>query len=212
MNKEIEVACIVEETEAEGPGKRFGLWTQGCPIRCEHCCNPEYFKVGGGTKMSVPALFGQIVQAQKKHGIEGISVLGGEPMIQSEALAELFWLIKEFTNLTIMVYTGYYLAELSTGSRVSESGRDSAEDSRKELLQYIDLLVDGPYDHAQPDTARRWVGSQNQTTHFLTDAYQEDDPQFLEETTVEIRLVQRKDGKIKLQVNGYPWADHRRLF
>ena len=196
MFKTIEIACGVDETQAEGPGKRFGLWTQGCPIRCEHCCNPEYFKVGGGTKVSVPALFAKIVQAQKTHNIEGISVLGGEPMVQAESLAELFWLIKTFTNLTIMVYSGYVMRDIQD----------------KEALKYVDLLVDGPYDHAQPDTTRRWVGSKNQHQHFLTDAYDENDPQFLDETTVEIRIVKKENGKIKLQVNGYPWADHSRLF
>lgn len=196
MFKTIEIACVVDETQAEGPGKRFGLWTQGCPIRCEHCCNPEYFKVGGGTKVSVPALFAKIVQAQKTHNIEGISVLGGEPMVQAESLAELFWLIKTFTNLTIMVYSGYVMRDIQD----------------KEALKYVDLLVDGPYDHAQPDTTRRWVGSKNQHQHFLTDAYDENDPQFLDETTVEIRIVKKENGKIKLQVNGYPWADHSRLF
>ena len=47
----LSVAQIVPHTEAEGPGVRFALWFQGCPLRCPGCCNPEMLPFDGGTRM-----------------------------------------------------------------------------------------------------------------------------------------------------------------
>jgi anaerobic ribonucleoside-triphosphate reductase activating protein len=45
----LRVATIADDTEAEGPGRRWAIWLQGCPIRCAGCCNPEMFDERGGT-------------------------------------------------------------------------------------------------------------------------------------------------------------------
>ena len=57
------VAQMVPATEAEGPGRRFALWFQGCPLRCPGCCNPEFLPFRGGTPMPVAELVAQL-QAQ----------------------------------------------------------------------------------------------------------------------------------------------------
>jgi anaerobic ribonucleoside-triphosphate reductase activating protein len=76
----MQVAQIVPVTEAEGPGRRLALWFQGCPLRCPGCCNPEMLPFSGGTRMSVAEVLAQVEEAARDHGVEGVSLLGGEPL------------------------------------------------------------------------------------------------------------------------------------
>jgi anaerobic ribonucleoside-triphosphate reductase activating protein len=69
------------------------------------------------------------------------------------------------------------------------------------LLAFTDILVDGPYIRELPDNERRWIGSQNQRIHFLTDRYRFDE-QWRKKNTLEIRMV---GGEIS--VNGFPSKD-----
>src|SRR5439155_12091236 len=79
------VAC----TEAEGPGKRFALWFQGCPLRCPGCCNPEMLPFQGGDLLPVPAVAEAVRAAAAEHGLEGITLLGGEPLAHAAGGAAL---------------------------------------------------------------------------------------------------------------------------
>lgn len=189
----LSVATIAEDTEAEGPGRRWALWVQGCSIRCAACCNPEMFDPRRGEPMEIEVLAGQIAAAQAR-GVEGVSFLGGEPFEQAEPLGELAARAKQL-GMTVMVFSGYLLAEL-------QARPDAAR-----LLGLTDLLVDGPYDHTRPEPSppagRRWIGSANQTMHFLTAAYAESDPRMRAPNTIEIRL-----SKGGLRINGWPSADH----
>src|SRR5947199_7774729 len=96
MNREVPtsgtllaVAQIVPVTEAEGPGKRFALWFQGCPLRCPGCCNPEMLPFTGGTPMRLDEMIEQMRAAQKCADIEGITLLGGEPTAHASNAAAL---------------------------------------------------------------------------------------------------------------------------
>ena len=183
---QLRVAQMVADTEAEGPGKRFALWVQGCTLHCPGCCNPEMFAPDkGGTFVETSELAARIVATP---GIEGISVLGGEPFQQPEALAALCGLVRA-GGLSVMIYTGYTLAELK--SRPSAAG----------LLAQADLMVDGRYEQTRPESRRRWIGSSNQVMHFLTPRYSPDDPRFNTPNTIELRFE-----KGQLTINGWPQA------
>jgi anaerobic ribonucleoside-triphosphate reductase activating protein len=177
-------------TEAEGPGKRFALWFQGCPLRCPGCCNPEMLPFDGGQSIPVSELVNLIFDAQCQHGIEGITLLGGEPLAHASAGVALANAIRP-RNLTVMVFSGYTLEEI----------RDLPDPSVCELLRLTDILVDGPFERDKPDSQRRWIGSTNQRIHFLTNRYRADDPCWRKKNTLEIRLV---NGE--LSVNGFPAA------
>src|SRR5947199_9112677 len=81
----LRVAQIVPCTEAEGPGKRFALWFQGCPLRCPGCCNPEMLPFEGGTMMTVEEVVALLKQSVKGNGLEGITFLGGERLAHAGA-------------------------------------------------------------------------------------------------------------------------------
>lgn len=183
------MALISQDTEAEGPGRRWAAWLQGCPIRCPGCCNPEMFDERGGAPMAIDELAAQL-DAAAARGVEGITLLGGEPFAQARGAAELARAARE-RGLTVMVFTGYTRAELAL--------RDDAA----ALLALTDLLVDGPYDRDRPEPppplGRRWIGSTNQVMHYLTSAYSADEPRMRDANTVELHW---RDGR--LLVNGWP--------
>src|SRR5262245_31872921 len=85
-NTVLNVRQIIPCTEAEGPGRRFALWFQGCPLRCPGCCNPEMLPFDGGQTMMVSEVLGQI---EATEGIEGITLLGGEPLAHAPGAAAL---------------------------------------------------------------------------------------------------------------------------
>src|SRR5678815_3097266 len=82
----LRVATFVDDTEAEGPGRRFALWVQGCAIRCAGCCNPEMFAHERGTPMTIADVLARLAAAP---GVDGVTLLGGEPFEQAGELAEL---------------------------------------------------------------------------------------------------------------------------
>ena len=165
----VRVASVIDETLAEGPGKRFAVWVQGCSLRCPGCCNPHFFEASGGAWNSVEALLERMGRARARScesrdsmRLEGITLLGGEPFEQAAALAELSRGARAL-GLSAMAFSGYTLEELQSAD---------APDGSAELLQQLDLLVDGRYQQELPERARRWAGSTNQRFHFLTARYQ----------------------------------------
>ena len=183
----LQVAQIVPCTEAEGPGRRFALWFQGCPLRCPGCCNPEFIPFAGGEAMTLADVLRQLDDARGQ-GIEGITLLGGEPLAHPAGAAALARAARE-RGLTVMVFSGYTI----------EDARAKADPGVDAVLTHTDILVDGPYVREQPDTTRRWIGSTNQRIHFLSERYRADDPCWRERNTLEIRV--RGDT---VSVNGFP--------
>ena len=180
---QLRIAQLVADTEAEGPGRRFALWVQGCTIRCPGCCNPEMF---GADKGRVEDSATLAAQALAIPGLEGVSLLGGEPAEQPDAVADFCERVRA-GGLSVMLYSGYTLAELKGRPGVAR------------LLEAVDLLVDGRYEQSLPEKKRRWLGSSNQQLHFISPRYSEGDPRFLTGNTLELRLT--REG---LTINGWP--------
>jgi anaerobic ribonucleoside-triphosphate reductase activating protein len=184
----LRVAQMIPDTEAEGPGRRFALWVQGCSLHCPGCCNPEMFAPNrGGEVLDARDVAARILATP---GIEGLSVLGGEPFEQPRAVAEVCRAVRA-AGRTVMVYSGYTLDEL----RAKRSPDVDA------LLAETDLLVDGRFEQGNPESKRRWLGSANQRLHFLTPRFRPDDPRFATPNTVELRL---EGGRVT--INGWPAA------
>lgn len=184
MSKSLNVALIVPRTEAEGPGHRFALWVQGCHFRCSGCCNPHMLPFTPAAVTPVEEVLAQFLATDT----EGLSLLGGEPFEQAEGLAELAKGAKR-AGRSVMVFTGYTLEELEA----------KCDPSTQELLDHVDLLVDGRYDASQRTLSRRWIGSDNQRMHFLTAHYNPLDARFHDGNHLEIHM---RNGQIT--VNGWP--------
>jgi anaerobic ribonucleoside-triphosphate reductase activating protein len=182
------IAQVIPCTEAEGPGSRFAIWFQGCPLRCPGCCNPEFLPFKGGESWTLSRMKDSIAEAQEKQQIEGISLLGGEPFAHAKPAAAIARFAQE-RGLSVMIYSGYLIEEL----------RQRPEPEVAQLLGDTDLLVDGPYIREQPETARRWIGSRNQRVHFFSDRYDPKDPCWQQKNTLEVRL----EGQ-QIVINGFP--------
>ncbi|MFM8272857.1 MAG: 4Fe-4S single cluster domain-containing protein [Gemmata sp.] len=186
----MQIAQVVPCTEAEGPGKRFALWFQGCPLRCPGCCNPEFIPFKGGETKALSEMVTRVQQARDESGIEGITLLGGEPTAHPVAAAALAKAARGL-GLSVVTFTGFTLEQHQT----------QADPAVLELIALTDILVDGPYLRELPDTERRWIGSTNQRIHFLTPRYSYD-AQWRKRNTLEIRVVGRE-----ISVNGFPAAN-----
>ncbi|MEZ4449777.1 MAG: 4Fe-4S single cluster domain-containing protein [Nannocystaceae bacterium] len=151
-------------TASEGPHDRYALWVQGCTLACPGCCNPELFDPAGGEAMAVDELAAEVLAAGRAAAIEGLTVIGGEPLQQAEALLELGARVRG-GGLGVIVFTGY------------ERGEVDAIAGPAALAAAVDTLVCGRFDARRREPARggrRFLGSQNQTLVHLSGRY--DDP------------------------------------
>lgn len=155
MTDTIRVHNLVRRTKVLGPGERFALWLQGCNRSCKGCMSQSSRPLEGGRLASISRLRRLILSQQ---GLEGITVSGGEPFLQPEALCTL---LEGLGELGVIVYTGFTLEQL-------QAMKDPWVD--KLLQQHIDLLIDGPYIEEQND-GKSLKGSANQRLFFLTDRY-----------------------------------------
>src|SRR5438309_3029910 len=106
----LQVAQIVACTEAEGPGRRFALWFQGCPLRCPGCCNPEMLPFTGGLARPLAGLLADLRRARDEYAVEGVTLLGGEPLAHATGAAALARGAQDL-GLSVMVFSGYTLEE-----------------------------------------------------------------------------------------------------
>ena len=147
-SQKIRVCGIEPESIVDGPGFRYVLFVQGCPHHCHGCHNPESWAFDAGYDMTVNEIFEDICG---RPWLRGVTFSGGEPFEQVPALLDLAKNIKG-AGLTLMSYSGYTLEEL-------EARHDKATD---ELLEMLDILVDGRYDEKLRNLTLVYCGSENQ--------------------------------------------------
>lgn len=185
----LNLASIRLCTESEGPGKRFAIWVQGCEKRCLGCCNPGMQEMRKKIVVDTKDLIELIHSTISCDGIEGLSFIGGEPILQAEGLSEVAeW--AHSVGLTVLVFTGYLYDELKA----------MENESVNKLLTYTDLLVDGTFLQEEYDTERDWIGSKNQKIYFLSDAYKTGVEYEKHEHKMEV-LISEKD----ILINGWPY-------
>ena len=186
----LNLASRLPYTEAEGPGRRAALWVQGCNKRCRGCCNPAYLQLAERELVSASSVLDWLRNAHHAHDLEGVTFLGGEPMLQAQGLAFVAQGAQSL-GLSVMVFSGYTKSELDV---LRLPGAD-------QLLRYTDVLVDGPFEANLPEQSRRWVGSTNQQFNYLTERYDariESGDRL--DRVLEIRL--KTDGTVF--INGWP--------
>ena len=143
----LDLAGILEDSIVDGPGIRTTFFAQGCPHRCPGCHNPETWDFGCGTPMAEETIV-DIVRSNPL--CRGVTFSGGEPFAQSESFAKLARLLKAL-GYEVASYSGYTFEELLEGSQ-----------AQKELLQSIDILIDGPFRMEERSLELVFRGSKNQ--------------------------------------------------
>lgn len=156
----LNIAQLCPETSSLGPGRRFVVWVQGCPFTCKGCVSPGWIPIKPASVVPVEELAQQIVAAE---GLEGLTISGGEPMLQAAGLARLLTLVREVKpHLSTIAFSGFTLARLRAMA-TDDPGINS-------LLGRLDVLIDGLYVR-ELDDGRGLRGSSNQRVHFLTERY-----------------------------------------
>lgn len=133
---------------SNGPGVRVAIFLQGCSFNCKECFNPETHDFNGGLEFNQDVVNKVLELANKDH-IAGLSILGGEPMHPKniEATKMLAKAFKEkYPDKTVWVWSGFLF--------------DNLKD--KDVLNYIDVLVDGQFVDELRDPTLHWKGSSNQ--------------------------------------------------
>ncbi|OAB56278.1 radical SAM protein [Phormidium willei BDU 130791] len=128
----INIMGYVDESEVNGPGKRAVIWVQGCLRECPGCFNPSSWSFKANQLISVDGLVERVTSNALN---EGVTFSGGEPFWQAPALAELARRLKA-QGLTVMSFSGFTLEELRS---------PTAPPGASDLLEQLDLLIDGPY-------------------------------------------------------------------
>lgn len=159
MSVPLRVHRLIERARANGPGLRAALWVQGCTLGCPGCFNPETHAFGVGEEVSAAELARRIVAIP---GIEGVSILGGEPLQQRRGVLALLESVRAAGGLSVLLFTGFTLEEVR---RMPEGGR---------IISLVDVLLAGRYDRAQRH-ARGLRGSRNKTVTFVTGRYTQAD-------------------------------------
>lgn len=134
---------------ADGPGVRVSIFTQGCSFNCKNCFNQETHDFNGGKEFNDETL-NHILDLCNNEHIEGLSILGGEPMHPQniEGTTKLAKAFKEkYPNKSLWAWSGY-----SFDNDLKE----------KEVAKYLDVIVDGRYEDDLRNPKLKWKGSENQ--------------------------------------------------
>lgn len=140
---------------SNGPGVRVSIFMQGCEFHCPGCFNPETHSFTGGKEFN-DQMIEKIIDLANNDYIEGLSILGGEALHPRniEGTTKLAKLFKEkYPNKSIWLWTGYLF------------DKDLHD---KEILKYLDVIVDGTFQEKLSSPLLKWRGSSNQRVIDVT--------------------------------------------
>lgn len=137
------LAGIIRDSVVDGEGVRDVIFVQGCSHRCQGCHNPGTWKYDGGTQWTTKAIMNELSTSSND-----ITISGGEPLDQFDALCRLLEVIKQDTTKKVWLYTGYTF-------NVNKSWVH-------EIEGLVDVVVDGEYVEELRDPSLRFRGSSNQ--------------------------------------------------
>ncbi|MBD2412206.1 radical SAM protein [Nostoc calcicola FACHB-389] len=154
----LNIMGYVDESEVNGPGCRAVIWVQGCPRECPGCFNPDSWSFEANQLVAVDTLAENILSNPRN---TGVTFSGGEPFWQAPTLASLARKIKA-AGLNVMSFTGFTLKQLQS---------ESAPPGSQELLEQLDILIDGPFVQSLAiNSPTSPVSSSNQRIHIFNAA------------------------------------------
>ena len=159
-------ASIREMDISNGQGLGVSLFVQGCYFHCKNCFNSETWDFNDGKEWT-NEIKEKFLKLINRDYIERVTILGGEPLVDQN-VEDVLDLVKEirekFPNKKIWIYTGYkwkaILYPVVTDDFNPE--RDRILQIRRDILNYIDVLVDEKFEDDKKDLTLKWKGSSNQ--------------------------------------------------
>lgn len=153
----LRVAGIVRESIVDGDGIRYVLFLQGCKHGCKGCHNPETWNFDGGNEREQSDILEEILENPL---IDGVTFSGGDPLFQA---SELINIVKELhdKDINMWLYTGFVFEDFILFKNNCCKNELVTRDMI-ELLQYIDVVVDGPFEIDNKSFDCKFRGSKNQ--------------------------------------------------
>lgn len=177
-------APIQIDSVVDGEGIRAVIWTQGCPHNCLGCHNPGTHDFKGGYLEDIETLKKEIDSLE---GQDGITFSGGDPLMQIDACLELAKYSKK-RGLNVWCYTGFTFEQLLIMSKTNNA--------LVELLNNIDVLVDGKFDLAKKSFEAPFRGSTNQRVLDCKESIKQQMPIEIEEYIYYENSVEKKEKDI----------------
>ncbi|MBP0028995.1 4Fe-4S single cluster domain-containing protein [Roseofilum sp. Guam] len=156
----LNIMGYVDESEVNGPGCRAVVWVQGCTRTCSGCFNPASWSFEINQLISIDTLAEKIASNPRN---QGVTFSGGEPFWQAPGLANLARQLKA-KGFNIMSFTGFTVEQLRA---------KGAPEGAQELLDQLDILIDGPYiESLAIHSPTSPVSSSNQRVHILNPEFE----------------------------------------
>ncbi|MBL4796928.1 MAG: radical SAM protein [Oleispira sp.] len=166
-----------------GPGKRFVVWFQGCALACNGCWNKEMWSFKDKLLVQREQLLDRILNTSN---IQGVTFLGGEPLHQSSNLWWLIRKIREHSDLTIFLFTGYEQEELESQNNFSN------------ILEFCDIVTLGRYQEDSRNTNQQWIGSDNQSVLYPDNSREAGQPENINQVEIII------EDNESIRILGFP--------
>ena len=179
---------VLPRSVANGPGERFTIWSQGCALACPGCFNPETHTTGAGAARTVGELVDEVLA--EVPGIEGVTLTGGEPLEQPEAVAAFCVELRARADLGVIVLTGFTRAEIE------------ADSARAAAVAAADLVVAGRFNQRRK-VAAGLRGSANKVYWDRTGRYAPSDLG----AVPEMEVIIGRDGMVTVTGMAAPGKD-----
>ena len=163
-----------------GPGRRLGLWFQGCDIHCDGCIAPELQDFNEKYSVPIAELMSEVSPVLSE--ASGITISGGEPTCQLEALLSLLEHFNRIGTDDILLYTGRKIGEIPA-----------------DVLELVSAVIDGSFVKGDV-TPAKWKGSENQTLTILREEFRSIYEQWQEDNTRNVQLVSKGDEKFLIGI------------
>lgn len=174
----IRLHSLVDRSRANGPGQRAVLWTAGCSLKCPSCFNPETHDPRAGELVLIDDLATRLLAIE---GIQGVTISGGEPLQQPQAVQALLEQLRARSTLSVVLFSGFAWAEIAR----MPIGRH--------LPALVDVLIAGRY-QADQRVASGLIGSANKDLRCFSSRYTSAD--FAPVPPAEVRIA--ADGTMTL--------------
>lgn len=146
----LQIAGEIKGSSVNGDGIRYTIFLSGCNIKCDGCHSPHTHNPEYGGRRNIIDIFYDIYSRRKY--IDGVSISGGEPTLQSEPLIELLKLLKLF-DFNVWLWSGHKMEQLKL--------------TFPNILKYVDVVIDGKFEKSAP-TKKPYRGSENQRMFVVT--------------------------------------------